>query len=183
MVLVRVYVCVCVCMYVRVHTRSTLISAVTRAWKSTAVYIIHVYEYNAGMCVCVYARARVEFSAPRTHIHTYTRTHVHDVKATLARHGGHDSMTSTGRVLFSKGDSTVAAPRGEIAKRHKQPEHVAIGLRNNEVGFGQCERASERNMSKGLARLRLALWMESIFMKTHAQIAARASYQNFVLRK
>jgi len=53
-------------------------------------------------------------------------------------------MTSTGRVLFSKGDSTVAAPRGEIAKRHKQPEHVAIGLRNNEAGFGQCERASER---------------------------------------
>lgn len=116
----------------------------------------------------------------------YTRTHVHDVKAaTLARHGGHDSMTSTGRVLFSKGDSTVAAPRGEIAKRHKQPEHVAIGpeeQRGRLRAMRASERASERNMSKGLARLRLALWMESIFMKAHAQIAARASYQNFILQ-
>lgn len=60
MVLVRMYVCVC--MYVRVHTRSTLISAVTRAWKSTAVYIIHVYEYNVYVCVCVCASARARAS-------------------------------------------------------------------------------------------------------------------------
>lgn len=74
------------------------------------------------MCVCARAREL-----------NFLRRATHGVEATLARHGGHDSMTSTGRVLFSKGDSTVAAPRGEIAKRRKQPEHVAIGRRNNEL--------------------------------------------------
>lgn len=116
-------------MYVCAHSHAlAVISAVTCAHAMEeygGIYNTCIREYNAGMCAC--ARARAEFSAPRTHTHAYTRTHVHDVKATLARHGGHDSMTSTGRVLFSKGDSTVAAPRGEIAKRHKQPEHVAIG--------------------------------------------------------
>lgn len=90
--------------------------------------------------MCVRARARVEFLR---RAHTYR-----NVEATLARHGGHDSMTSTGRVLFSKGDSTVAAPRGEIAKLHKQPEHVAIGLRNNEASSGRCERASEKYVER-----------------------------------
>lgn len=66
----------------------------------------------------------------------FLRRATHDVEATLVRHAGHDSMTSTGRVLFSKGDSTVAALYGEIAKRRKQPEHVAIGRRNNEARFG-----------------------------------------------
>lgn len=102
----------------------------------------------------------------RMHAHklNFLRRAIHDVGATLARHGGHDSMTSTGRVLFSKGDSTVAAPRGEIARRHKQPEHVTIGWKNNRTSFVRCKRSCEQNMLKGLTRLRL-VWMENISFK------------------
>lgn len=49
--------------------------------------------------------------------------------------GSHDNMTSTGRVLFSKGDSSDATPAGEIANYEKQLDndvaHHGIWPRNN----------------------------------------------------
>lgn len=56
--------------------------------------------------------------------------------------GSHDNMTSTGRVLFSKGDSIGAAPAGEIANYEKQLDndvaHHAIGPRNNNAHNIAC---------------------------------------------
>lgn len=49
--------------------------------------------------------------------------------------GSHDNMTSTDRVLFSKGDSIVAQPAGEIADCEKQLDNGvasrAIGPRSD----------------------------------------------------
>lgn len=132
--------------FVYALTRSPLISAMTRAhameeFERTAICMrVRVCMracVRACMCMCASARAL-----------NFLRRAAHDVEATLARYGGHDSMTSTGRVLFSKGDSAVAAPRGEIAKRRKQPEHVvvvpAIVRRNNEASGLRAMRTSER---------------------------------------
>lgn len=56
--------------------------------------------------------------------------------------GSHDNMTSTDRVLFSKGDSTDAPTAGEIANYRRQLDttrrvaasrHHTIGLRNNNI--------------------------------------------------
>jgi len=109
----------------------------------------------ACVCVCVCTRVCTCVCA-RAYAHARARdcvfsTAPHDVETLLALHGGHDSMTSTGRVLFSKGDSTVATSYGEIARWHKQPEHVAI--ENEGTTKRASKEVSERNMSKGLARL------------------------------
>lgn len=83
----------------------------------------HALYICTDTCVRIYRDTYVCAGA-RAYELNFLRRAAHDVEATLARHGGHDSMTSTGRVLFSKGDSMLTTPRGEIAKRYKQPEHV-----------------------------------------------------------
>lgn len=129
---------------------------------------MYIYVYNYTY-MCVHAHVR--------ELNFLRRIHTYNIEATLARHGGHDSMTSTGRVLFSKGDSTVAASRGEIARRHKQPEHAAIGRGNNKASSGRCERAEyvERTRSVAFLSIYLSLsisraWMESIFTRRHANL-------------
>ncbi|KOX71300.1 hypothetical protein WN51_04404 [Melipona quadrifasciata] len=90
------------------------------------------------------SRVVYEFSALLRH-------QKNDIEATLVLAvGSHDNMTSTGRVLFSKGDSSSAPPPGEIANYEKQLDndvaHHSIGPRNNNAhDIACCVMIIERN--------------------------------------